>query len=105
MYVGLHVKYPLFLSDFNKTCVFSIDFRKKVQILNFIKIRQAAANFFHADRQTEEQTGERTDRQTYMTKLTAAFRNFANAPENKDAQECKRNSKLLCSKETALSVM
>jgi len=28
MYIGLHVKYPLFLSDFNETCVLSTDFRK-----------------------------------------------------------------------------
>jgi hypothetical protein len=28
MYIGLHVKYILFLSDFNETCNFSIDFRK-----------------------------------------------------------------------------
>jgi len=28
MYIGLHVKYPLFLSDFNTTWTFSTDFRK-----------------------------------------------------------------------------
>jgi len=28
MYPGLHVKYPLFLSDFNYTWIFSADFRK-----------------------------------------------------------------------------
>jgi len=28
MYIGLHEKYPLFLSDFNKTRFFSTDFRK-----------------------------------------------------------------------------
>jgi hypothetical protein len=28
MYIGLHVKYPLFLSDFNETRIFSTDFRK-----------------------------------------------------------------------------
>ena len=28
MYAGLHVKYLLFMSDFNKTWIFSIDFRK-----------------------------------------------------------------------------
>ena len=26
MYIGLHVKYPLILSDFNYTWIFSIDF-------------------------------------------------------------------------------
>jgi len=28
MYIGLRVKYPLFLSDFNKTLIFSTEFRK-----------------------------------------------------------------------------
>jgi len=28
MYIGVHVKYPLFLSDFYKTWIFSTDFWK-----------------------------------------------------------------------------
>jgi len=28
MYIGLHVKYPLFLTDINETWLFSIDFLK-----------------------------------------------------------------------------
>jgi hypothetical protein len=39
-----------------------------------MKIRRIGADFFQADR---------TDGQTYMTKLIIAFRNFANAPNNK----------------------
>ena len=36
---------------------------------------------FCADGWTEKRTDVRTDRQTDMTKLTGAFRNFAEAPE------------------------
>jgi len=32
MYTGLHVKYPLLLSDFYETSIFSIDFRKVLNI-------------------------------------------------------------------------
>ena len=28
LYIGLHVKYPLFLSEFIETCIFWTDFRK-----------------------------------------------------------------------------
>jgi len=28
MYIGLHVEYPLFLSEFDETSIFSTDFRK-----------------------------------------------------------------------------
>ena len=43
MYTGLHVRYPLFLSDFNETLIFSTDFRKNAQISNFMKIRYVGA--------------------------------------------------------------
>jgi hypothetical protein len=46
MYFGLNVKYPLFLSGFNETWIFPIDFRK---ILKFKKIRPMEAELFHAD--------------------------------------------------------
>jgi hypothetical protein len=32
MYIGLHVKYPLFVSDFNETGIFSTDFLKILRI-------------------------------------------------------------------------
>jgi len=28
MYIGIHVKYPVFLSDLNETWIFSTNFRK-----------------------------------------------------------------------------
>jgi hypothetical protein len=45
-----------------------------MQILNFMKIRPVGAELFYADRQTD------------ITKLTVAFRNFANAPNNYSTQ-------------------
>jgi hypothetical protein len=41
-------------------------------------IRPVGAELFHAE--------GRTDRQTDMTKLIVAFRNFANAPKEKHAE-------------------
>ena len=52
MYIGLHVKYPLFLSDFNETVIFSTFFSKNTQISNFMNIRPVRAEPFHADWQT-----------------------------------------------------
>jgi hypothetical protein len=65
----LRVRYPLFLSNFNETWNFLDRVSKKVQISSFIKICPVGAELFHADRQTD------------MTKLIVAFRNFANAPK------------------------
>ena len=69
MSVGLHVKCPLFLSDFNEICIFST-FSKNSKISNFIKIRPVRAEFFHSDGRTEK------------TKLIVAFHSFAKAPKN-----------------------
>jgi hypothetical protein len=69
MYIRPHVKYPLFLSDFNETLIFSTDFQKNPQISIFMKVRLLRAELFHAGGQTD------------MTKLTVALRNFMNAPK------------------------
>ena len=70
MYIGLHVKYPLFLPDFNETWIFSRDFRKITLISNLMKICPVGAELYRADRWTD------------MTKLIVALCNFANAPKN-----------------------
>ena len=53
MYISLHVKRLLFLSDFNETSIFSTDIKKNTKILNIIKIRPARAELFHADGRTD----------------------------------------------------
>jgi hypothetical protein len=55
MCISVHVKYPLFLSDFNLKLDFPQLFWKKAQISNFIKIRPAE-ELFHAGGWTDRQT-------------------------------------------------
>ena len=71
MYIGVHVRYPLFLSDFHETWIFSTDFRKilKYQILCI----SAQWEPSYAD--------GRTERRTDTTKLIVTFRNFAKEPK------------------------
>ena len=48
MYIGLHVKYPLFLSDFIGTSIFLTDFLSPL-ISNLMKIHPVVAELFHVD--------------------------------------------------------
>ena len=57
MYIGLHVKYMLFLSDFNETVIFSTGFRI---FLKYPISRQSVA----WEPSFSMQTGGQTDRQT-----------------------------------------
>jgi len=76
MYTGLHVKYPLFVSDFNETWLYWTCFEKY------------SNTKFHENSSSGSQVvpcrlmDGQTDRQTDMTKLTVTFRNFANLPNN-----------------------
>ena len=72
MYIGLHVKYLLFLSDLNETRISSTGLRKIHKCTNFVKMLPVEAELFYVDSQTD------------MTNLSVAFRNFANAPKKND---------------------
>jgi hypothetical protein len=72
MYTGLHVKYP-FLVDYSRTRIFYTNFRRTLIYQNSKKSAQWEAS-----------CPLRTDRQRDITKLTAAFQSFANAPKNVD---------------------
>ena len=67
-YTGLHVKYPLLLTDSNETWVSSTDFWKMLKYRMSWKVVQ-----------WEPSCSTRTDGQIDMTKLTVALRNFMNA--------------------------
>ena len=69
---GFSCKVSVILVRFKVNLSFLDEFSKNSQISNFMKIRQVGAELIHADR--------RTDRD--VTKLTVAFRNFTNAPNN-----------------------
>jgi hypothetical protein len=79
MYTGFHVKYPLFLSEFNKTQIFSTYFQKNRKYKISLKPVQ-----------WEPDCSMRTDGRTHrsMTKLTVAFRHFANAPKKRFIHVC-----------------
>ena len=70
MYIGLSVKYQLFLSVFNETWTGLLDFRKILKYKISRESIQWEKELFQADR--------RTDRQKDMMKLIGAFCNFAN---------------------------
>jgi hypothetical protein len=72
MCICLHVKYPLFLSDFHETGIFPTDLRKIFKYQISWKILPVRAGLLLAD--------SRTDGSTDMAKLIEAFCNFANAP-------------------------
>ena len=76
MYVGLHVRHPLFRSYFNKALIFSAAFRK---IFKY----QISIKSVHLEPSCSMGTDGRTDGQTDMTKLAVAFRNLSNAPKKK----------------------
>ena len=67
MYIGLNVKSPLFLSDFNETWIFGSAIRKSSNI-KFLDNPSSGRQVAPCGR-------------TDKTKLIVALRNFANAPK------------------------
>jgi hypothetical protein len=61
MYIGLHVKYFLFLSGFDGSYLGGGGDFEKYSNIKFMKIRPLGAELFHVDGQTDRQTGGLTD--------------------------------------------
>jgi hypothetical protein len=61
MYISLHEKYLLFLSDFNENLIFSTGFPGggEIELRCAMKIRPVAAELFQADGQTDRHTWRR----------------------------------------------
>jgi hypothetical protein len=80
----LHVKDPLFFSDFKDTSTFLRYFEKNTRIEGFVKFPPMRAELFHAERRRTEKgrTNRKTDRerQTWQG-LIVDFRNFSKAPK------------------------
>jgi hypothetical protein len=85
MYIGIHIKYPLFLSDFNEIWTFGQIFWKYSNI-KFLEISAGRGRTIPRGR---------TDGGADMTKLIAVFRNFANAPKE-DSRNTEKFSENIC---------
>ena len=80
MYIGLHVIFPLFLSDFNENSI-SQQIFKKSSNRKFYKypFRESPRCCIRAEGR----------RQADMTTLTVVFRNFANASKHRIIRQCR----------------
>jgi len=74
MYIGVDVKYPLFLSDFNETWIFWQVFEKYSNV-KFHEQPSSGSQVVPCG-QTEGQANRRTDKHN---EANGRFRNFANA--------------------------
>jgi len=70
MYIGLHVKYLLFLSDFNETSIFLWQTFGKSSNIKFHGNSSSGPELFHVHNYRQ------TDRWMDVTKLIVAFHNF-----------------------------
>jgi len=75
MYIGLHMKYLLVLSDFNQTWIFLTDFQK---INNKFHENSFSGSQVVPWRKIDEHREGWTD----MMKLTVTFSNFVNVSKN-----------------------
>ena len=63
MCIGLHVKYPFFVSDFNETEL-SLQIFEKYSNITFHETHSSGNRVLRADRRKDGQPDSQTDRQT-----------------------------------------
>jgi len=68
MYIGLHVKYPLYMSHFNDTWIVSTDVLKSTDISNLTKICPMGDELLHVEGQID-----RYDEFLYWYQLDTQF--------------------------------
>jgi len=75
-YIGLHVKYPLFLSDFNDDCIFRTYFQKILQYqISWKSVLLELSCYMRTSRWMDGWIDGSMD--THIKKLVVAFHNFA----------------------------
>jgi len=79
--IGLHVKYTIFLADFNYNWICLADFNYNwIFLTDFPKSTQCITSCTSV--QCAPSWSMRAERRTDVNNQTVAFRNFANAPKN-----------------------
>jgi len=91
LYIGFHVKYTLFLSDFNEFRILSTYFRR-IFTSNFKKIRPLGARLFHA--------GGLTDRRDVAS---SRLSQFCESTYKDSKPHCQCETSLTCRRHTVQS--
>ena len=88
MYIGLHVKYPLFLSGFKKTWIFSTDFGKIFRHqISWQPVQWEPSCSMRTDGQTDGRTHEERERQIH-DEANSRFSQFCERPPKKPITLC-----------------